>query len=494
MGGFGQLGANPNANQQGQGTSLFGQSQNKPGGLFGAANTGATGPSLFSSAGNQTGLTTNAFGANTNNQAGGLFGSKPLGQTGPTPAAGSSLFGSLNTGNNNNTGLGGNTGGSGLFPSLGGNDNNNAQNQQNQGGGLFGGLNNQPKPGGLFGAPTLQNPSNQTGTTSLFGGSTLGNNANNQQATGGLFGASLQNPQQQQPGGLGSSLFGNSVNNQSYNQQPPALSTSINDIDPFGSFQLFNGLNPTNMAQTGPLATPLSSSQRLKKSTILPHYKMNPSASTRLTTPQRRGYGFSYSTFGTPGSFSSAASTPAGTGSAYFGGSFGRTLGKSLSMSNLHRNYSNDESVLSPGAFSASSNRQAGGNLKRLIINRSLRPDLFSPPTGSAGALPAPNGSACAAPAGPPKKKVTFDTRVVNGDDRDDSSNNVFSQARNEDSSPSAEQQGFLRSSTTPTNGNREPPTANGTSEGTQVRGNELAVVPEDGTPPRSRSSPRPMA
>ncbi|KAI9887281.1 MAG: hypothetical protein M1823_000875 [Watsoniomyces obsoletus] len=506
--GFGQLGGNANANQTAQATSLFGQSQNKPGGIFGgAANTGATGPGLFSAAGNQTGQTASAFGGNMGNQATGLFGNKPLGQTGATQATGSSLFGALgNTGiNTNNAGIGGNTGGSGLFPSLGGN--NNAQNQPNQGGGgLFASL-NQPKPGGLFGpTPLNNNTSNQQGASSLFGGSTLlgsnnNNNNNNSQPAlgGGLFGPSgqTQPQQQQQLGGFGSSLFGNSVINQSQNQQPPSLSTSINDIDPFGSFQLFNGLNPTNLAQTGPLATPLSSSQKLKKSTILPHYKMNPSASTRLTTPQRRGYGFSYTTFGTPGSFSSTASTPAGTGGSYFGGSFGRTLGKSLSMNNLHRNYSNDESVLSPGAFSASANRQAGGNLKRLVINRSLRPDLFSPPSSAStvGALPAPNGSArgaaasAAVPNGPPKKKVTFDSPIVNGTDRDhhhSSSSNIFSEAQQEDSVLSTEEQGFPQLSTTPpTPANRESTqaTTNGTSEGTQVRGNELAVVPEDETP-----------
>jgi nuclear pore complex protein Nup98-Nup96 len=356
-GSFGQNNQNQAQTQPATG-GLFGgggfgqnnqQNQQKPGGLFGGAGTTAnTGGGLFGQQNNTAQPSGGLFGGatNTNNASGGLFGQKPA-------ATGGGLFGGST---NNNAGAAS----GGLFGNLGGQNS-----QQNTGGGLFGGQNNQQKPGGLFGNSTQNN---NTGG-SLFGG--MGQNNNQQPNLGGsLF--SSQNNQQQNQQSMSNSLFGASGSS--------LLNTSMSQ-NPYGNDSLFTGL-ATPTQNLGPLATPLSSSQKNKKPPILSQSKLNPSASLRLVTPQGkstgRGYGFSYSTYGTPNSVSSNSSP--GYGGSLFsgGGSLSRTLGKSMSTSNLRNSYNSETSILSPGAFSVT-NRGYGGSLKKLNVNRSLntRTPLF---------------------------------------------------------------------------------------------------------------------
>ena len=255
----------------------------------------------------------------------------------------------------------------------------------------------------------------------------------------------------------------------------------------------------------GPIATPINIKQKTKKSAVLPHYKMAPNAASRLVTPQKRGFGFSYSTYGTPGSATSNASTPGGLSSSLMFGSVGRGLGKSLSTSNLRRNFDSDsESILTPGAFSAGSSRYGGaGSLKRLTIDRSLRtPGLFGDNgAGSAlPALPSPEKIDQSKQPGILKKKVSFDASTVGGNGENlnggqvNGANGVNGVDTANSATPSAEEQGFLR---TPSRGQGRLPGAkpNGVAqqpEMEQVRGNELAVVHEDeSSEPSSTSNAR---
>ena len=237
----------------------------------------------------------------------------------------------------------------------------------------------------------------------------------------------------------------------------------------------------------GPIATPISGGQKTRKPAILPQFKINPNASTRLVTPQKRGYGFSYSTYGTPSSISSNASTPGGLSSSLLAGSIGRGLGKSLSTSNLRRTFDSDgDSLLSPGAFSAGSSRQPGtGSLKRLTIDRTLRTDLF----GSQGVttLPSSEKEDPSRQPGILKKKVSFDTSTIGGNGTESDGNGYGLTDRTEISSatPTAQEQGFLRSPSR-NNGIFGGPHSNGApaqSQMGQVKGNELAIVHEDGSP-----------
>ena len=249
----------------------------------------------------------------------------------------------------------------------------------------------------------------------------------------------------------------------------------------------------------GPLATPINVKQKTKKSAIMPYYKMAPNAASRLVTPQKRGYGFSYSTYGTPGSASSNVSTPGGLSSSLLYGSVGRGLGKSFSTSNLRRSFDTDgDSILTPGAFSAGSSRYgAPGSLKKLTIDRSLRTDLFGD-RGEPAALPSPDRNDQSKQPGILKKKVSFDASTVggNGGDQDSTQPNGSDDVNGHDSSnsatPSAEQQGYLR---TPSRGQTRhgASKSNGLAqqpEMEQVKGNELAIVHEDESSETSRAPP----
>lgn len=478
FGGFANNQQNQPQNAAGSTFASFGANsqQPKPGGLFGTDNsTGNTGGSLF---GNN----------NQNNQqsstSGGLFGNANNNQTagsslfGPKPAAtGTGLFGNNNSNTGNTTG--------GLFGT------NNNQNQQNQSGGLFGNTNQQQqKPGGLFG-----------GGNSLFGANN--NNSNQQQGTGSsLFGGALGSTnQQQQPGGLfgtsnntnTSSLFNNPQQQQQQQQSqnnplsaPQAYTASIFDSNPYGNRSIFDGLPPPPQQYTGPIATPIGQKGQAKKPAILPQYRINPLVASRFVTPQKRqGYGFTYSTYGTPSSVSSNVSTPGGLGSSLLQGSITRGLGKSLSTTNLRRSFDTDgESLLSPNAFSTGSNRYNGtGSLKKLTIDRSLRTDLFSGPPP----LPSSERSDQSRQPGILKKKVSFDASTIGGNSDGQNGAQVNGISGNtgtntESASPQPSEQG--PSGPSQPNGSQDRPRENGISahpEMEQVKGNELAVINEDG-------------
>lgn len=316
-------------------------------------------------------------------------------------------------------------------------------------------------------------------------GSSLFNTNNNQQSS--LF-ANPGSGNQQQSSSLFSSNnntgqannFNNSQTQPNALQAPQAQFATLESL-PYGSASIFYGLPPSPHVSVGPVATPITTQQKMKRSAILPQYRINPNQASRLVTPQKRGFGFSYSSYGTPSSVSSTQSTP---GSLLFS-NVGRGLGKSFSTSNLRRTFDNDgESILSPGAFSANSTRMSGtGSLKKLTIDRSLRNDLFGSPT--VAALPNPEKPDQFRQSGILKKKVSFDTGTVGGngngqENTDNGTRGPVDQDTTNGEGPSVQEQGFLRSS----NRGHARSKLNGTAfeqpEIEQVKGNELAIVPED--------------
>ncbi|KAK1968325.1 hypothetical protein LY78DRAFT_655304 [Colletotrichum sublineola] len=434
FGGGAGFGAQP---QQASG-GLFGNNQQKPaagGGLFGGGGASSTGGGLFGG-GNTT---SNTFGAaNTNNSTGGgLFGAKPA-------TTGGGLFGSNTTGQTTNTG-------GGLFG--GGLGANNQQQQQQTGqSSLFGGGQNQAKPGGLFGSA-------QPAGGSLFGGQ-------NTQQQGSLFG-NQQQQQQPQNSFLGGSLLGNS---QGVNSGPQSLTANINDVSAYGSPSLFSNLGGSETPNPGPLATPLSSKSKPRRSSILPMYKLNPASAARYATPQKRGFGFSYSTYGTPGaSPSSAASTPGGASRSLLGSSsMNRSLSKSVSTSNLRRSFNTEDSILAPGAFSASSGPRyygQNGSVKKLIINKDMRSDLFSTPTKEKPSSDHANGSRKLS------KRVSFDTSTMDASEGSNESD-IASTPRSDAITQKAAPAGVSVNETTSvagTSGDSDP-----------SKGKELAIVHEE--------------
>ncbi|KAK2768433.1 hypothetical protein FQN54_000288 [Arachnomyces sp. PD_36] len=534
-GGGGIFGSNNANNQQ--------QTQNKPfgGSTFGSAfNQASTASAPFGG----TAATSSPFGApqqqQQQTQTNSIFGNNAFGQNQnqnqAKPAFGTGAFGAAANNQQQQGGSGifgtqNNTAGGGLF-----NNNNQPQQQQgtgsslfgqnnqqagNTGGGLFANANQQQeqKPGGgLFGNSTqnaagsfsgLGQQQNQQAGSNLFGPN---NNQQQQKPGGGIFGTSsmfnqstnnanaqnnnpfggLNQNQQSQGPGLGNS-FNASQQNQQQAPHPSTLQASILEGNPYGNQSIFSGQPPAPVQSPGPLATPLSASLRQKQRTPLPMYKITPNGANRLLTPPRRqGYGFSYSTYGTPSSASSVNSTPSGLSSSLLGGSLrggslGRSFGKSVSTSNLRKSFDPDnDSILAPGAFSAGSSRYSnGGSLKRLTIDRSLRTDLFTRPA----ALNAPaltngtNGEEGSGQSSKLKKRVSFETDA-------DKVNGAVVRVETDSTEPTAEELGYLRSSRmngqvngTGANGaSASPPSAtNGQPEMEQVRGNELAVVPEDG-------------
>ncbi|RDA93721.1 hypothetical protein CP533_0267 [Ophiocordyceps camponoti-saundersi (nom. inval.)] len=437
---FGSAFGAQNQNQTQQSGGLFGNNQQKPatGGLFGSTATNNT-PSggLFGNANNQQ-QGTGAFGTNTNTSTtGGLFGA-------PKPTTTTSLFGATNTNQANTTGTG-------LFGGLG----SNTQTQGATGSSLFGSTNNaQQKPGGLFGA------TNSISNAGLFGG------GNSQNQVGSLFGSSA-NQQQTQGSGFGGSLLGSTQQN---GNAPQGLTANLNDVSAYGSPSLFAGLSGGEVSNPGPLATPLNGSSKPRRSSILPLYKLAPSAASRLVTPQKRGFGFSYSSFGTPGASpaGSISSTPGALGRSLFGHGSSGTLSKSMSTNNLRRSFNTEDSILAPGAFSSSSNSRWYGSsgAKKLVINRDIRSDLFSTPQRDKQLI---DGSASARKL---SKRVSFDTSNVEAEDGTPLRNalpapEVTPNSQTDDSTPRQ---------------NRVPATANGTKtpEMEQIKGNELAVVHEE--------------
>jgi nuclear pore complex protein Nup98-Nup96 len=412
---FGGGGFGSGTQQQGTGTGLLGGGTGAApaagGSLFGGAQQQPqqqqTGSSLFGGQNQQAGTGTSLFGGSQNQQQqkpGGLFGSTPA-----APGGGFSGFG-----------------GSQPQPAAGGSSLFNTQNQQQQKpGGLFGG--SQGAGGGLFGGG--QTATGQTGGSSLFGGS---------------------QPQHQQAPPFGGSAFGASQPGQQSQPVPGSFQASLLDGNPYGSQSIFSGLPAPGGSTPGPLATPLSSSMKQKQRTPLPVYKITPNAANRLITPPKRGYGFSYSTYGSP---ASTTGTPSGLGSSLLGGggntlrgsvsgSIGRSFSKSYSTSNLRKTFDPEaDSILSPGALQAGSMRGTT-NLKRLQINREVRNELFSKPS-STRSSPTPlltNGEEVSQSGDKLKKKVSFDSTSpgLNGGD--------LVRVESESSEPSAEELGFLRS------------------------------------------------
>lgn len=432
-GGFGAQ----NQNQQAGG--LFGSNQQKPaaGGLFGASNTNATQGGLFGNT-NQQPQNTGGFGASNAATGGGLFGAAK-------PNTGSSLFGGTNTAQTNTAG------GTGMFGGLG----SNPQNQQATGSSLFGAANNnQQKPGGLFGG------GNQASGSSLFGGQ------NTQNQGSSLFGSSANQQQTQNPG-FGGSLLGNS---QQANNAPQGLTANLNDVSAYGSPSLFAAVGGNEVANPGPLATPLNGNSKPRRSSILPMYKLAPAAASRFATPQKRGFGFSYSSYGTPGGSpaGSVSSTPGGLGRSLLGSSSTGSLNKSMSTNNLRRSFNTEDSILAPGAFSSSSSARWYGSTgsKKLVINRDIRSDLFSTPQKDKQLSDGNTSTRKLA------KRVSFDTsnvEVENGTPL----RNVITASEESPISQADETTPRQNRSSAVTNDYKSP-------EMEQVKGNELAIVHEE--------------
>lgn len=395
---FGQSSANA-------GGGLFGQQQNKPagGGLFGNTTTGTnTGGGLFGNTNTSTNTGGGLFGAgNTQTQnkpSGFSFGnSTNTGSTGfgTSTNTGGGLFGSNNQQNNTGGGLFGNQNkpaGGGLFGNtsntntgggLFGNNNNNQA--QNTGGSLFGNSTNN-SGGGLFGNQNKPAGNSLFGnTTNNSGGGLFGNTQNDQGGNAGnsLFGSTNQGQQNQ-----GNSLFGGSFGQSQNQQQQNSLHASITG-SPYGNEQLFQSL-ATNNPPVSPLATPLNGAK--------PAPRKTPSlmASMRLNSPvytprggslgRTGGYGFSYSTYGTPGSAFSGNLTPGASSLLRPTGSFSSALSsrlnKSMSMGNLRAEGTPGEgrSLLRESALSPPGSGRFGGgagSVRKLNIDRSLRTDLF---------------------------------------------------------------------------------------------------------------------
>lgn len=444
-GGFGSSTAFGQNNQQQQtGGGLFGNQQKPATGLFGNTAPQSNAGGLFGQTNNNA---TTGFGQTNAQQqqpAGGLFGAKPAGTTG-------GLFGQQPA--QQQTGQTG-----GLFSSLGGNN----QPQQQQTTSLFG-QQNQQKPS-LFGPPAQQ------ATGGLFG------QQQQQQPTSSMFGNSIaQQPQQ-------NSLLGNSLFNTSQNAQstPQSLTASISDLNAFGTPSLFAGLGTNDVQNPGPLATPLSSKNKSsRKASILPMWKLNPGSGSKFVTPVKRGYGFSYSTYGSPVTPSSNGSTPGAFGQSLLGaGNLNRSLSKSFSSTNLRRSINAEDSILSPGSFSASMGPRPYGSARfnKLTIDKSLRIDLFSPVSKG---LRDPNES----PNGPRKiaKRVSFDTSNVE--------TSSPATAGSPQSPPtSAPELGYGRNQNGEHANGITSRSPNAPPEMEQVTGKELPTVHEE-SPPTSRST-----
>ena len=457
--------SNPFGSNTNTGGGLFGnQNQNKPaGGLFGSnTNTSNTGGGLFGSQNNQQQQQSNPFGGSTNT-GGGLFGA----QNQNKPAGG--LFGG-----NTNT----NTGG-GLFGSQ--------QNQQQSGSGLFGGGNtntggsmfgnqNRPSGGSLFGGNT--NTSNQGPGLSLFGG----NQQNQNNAGSSLFGGGMGQGNQNQQSTNNSSLFGPNLNQ---SNQPPQTQSQLHASltnAPFGNEQLFSSLAAPS-PPIGPLATPLSGAKPAPRKTqsLLSSARLNtPVYSPRGGSIGRNGsFGFSYSTYGTPGSaYTSGSLTPGASSLLKPTGSLSSALtsrlNKSLSTSNLRGDGTPGEgrSLLRPSAFSPSGTPGSyqNGSVRKLNIDRSLRTDLFGAPQPKA--IEAAKES-----EGPGlRKRVSFENAPKQTTAEPNSSNAlVRTEEEEQDSTPPAV--------------SRAGPSRSQAPEMEQVNGS-LSTVPEDTEAPRPSSAP----
>ncbi|KAF2213907.1 hypothetical protein CERZMDRAFT_110901 [Cercospora zeae-maydis SCOH1-5] len=480
--GGGLFGSN-NTNNAQQSNNPFGGSGNT-GGLFGNNNQAkpATG-GLFGSNASAAGTSGGLFGANNNQQqqqqSGGLFGSTSnnntsgglFGNNNQNKPATGGLFGSTPANNSTGGGLfGNNTSTNNTGTSLFGSTNNNAA-----GNSLFG--NNNKPAGSLFGG------TNNNSGSSLFGGG-LGNNNNTQQATGGssMFGSGNQ---QSNNNNNNNSLFG-SMNQSTNANQQNQLHASLT-LSPYGNDQLFSSLGQSS-TPVGPLATPLTGARPTpaKTPSLLSSSRLNsPMYTPRASTMGRTGgYGFSYSTYGTPGSAYSVSLTPQASSLLKPTGSLGSALtsrlAKSMSMNNLRGDTpSRDgDSLLRPAPGSASSRYLNSGSMRKLTIDRNLRTDLFSPPTSSN--LQRIESAADQQSPGL-AKKVSFDNSAAAGARQTDATPNASNALVRTETEDEAESPRVTRSQTK----------ANNAPEMEQVNGaKSLTDIPEDTEPHRSASAP----
>ena len=440
------------------GGGLFGN-QNKPaaGGLFGGnTNTANAGGGLFGAQNNQQ--QSNPFGASN---AGGLFGNqnqnKPPGTglfgSSANQNAGGGLFGAQNN----------QQGGSNLFG-----------NSANAGSSLFGNQ-NKPANGGLFGG-------NQQNNTNAGGLSLFGNNQPQQNNSNSLFGGGLGQTNQNQQSTNNNSFLGGSFGQNQQTPQQNQLHATLTGA-PYGNEQLFSSLGAPS-PPVGPLATPLTGGR--------PAPRKTPSllASARLNTPvysprgnslgRNGGYGFSYSTYGTPGSaFTSGSLTPGASSLLRPTGSLSSALtsrlNKSLSTSNLRADSASGDgrSLLRPSAFSPEGTPGfQNGSVRKLKIDRSLRTDLFG--ANSKAIEATKEGDAPGL-----KKRVSFEKASEESSAAPSAANALVrtEEAEEDDSTPSLLRAGPERS--------RAP-------EMQQVKSNggSLTTVPEDTEPPRPSSAP----
>ncbi|KAK4554732.1 hypothetical protein LTR86_008234 [Recurvomyces mirabilis] len=468
----GGLFGNANNNAQQASSNPFGQSGTTGGGLFGNNSQQTQNKPAFGNFG-QTNNTTNSFGAGNNNTGGGLFGNTNQQQN----TTGGGLFGNQNKpaagglfGNSTNN----NATGGGLF----GNTNNQ---QQNAGGSLFGNNNNNAG-GSLFG-----NSQNKPAGNSLFGntapsnngGSLFGNSQSNQNNGNSLFGNTNQNQQ--------SSLFGNTNNQQQQGGQPQnQLFASVTGA-PYGNEQLFASLATSN-PPIGPLATPLNGAKPVPRKTpsLMTSMRLNSPVYTPRggSVGRNGGYGFSYSTYGTPGSAFTGSLTPGASSLLRPTGSFSSglssRLNKSISMGNLRGDGTPAESrpsLLRESAFSppGSSGRYGNGSVRKLNIDRSLRTDLF-------GKAPEPEQ---------PSRRVRYDSTAETPDEipREQSSNAlVRTESQDTEQEDDQRSPGLMKAPPAPKQANGPPRQP----EMSQVNGSNsgLSSVPEDGVPQRPGSAP----
>ena len=504
---FGGFGSTPNAGAAPGGS-------NTAGGLFGSANNANTGGGLFGQPNNQQ-QQSNPFGQSNTNAGGGLFGAqqnKPAGgalfggNTNSNAAGGGGLFGAqqnnqqqsnpFGASQNATGGLFGNQNqnkpaGTGLF---GSNANTSGglfgaqQNNQQGGSSLFGGGNanagsslfgsqNKPAGGGLFGGNA--NQSNMNSGSSLFGG-----NQQTQSNTGGsLFGGMNQGNQNQQSTNT-NSLFGGSMNQSQ--QAPPQnqLHTSLTGA-PYGNEQLFASLAAPS-PPVGPLATPLSGARPAPRKTpsLLASARVNTPVYSPRGSVGRNGYGFSYSTYGTPGSaFTSSSLTPGASSLLRPTGSLSSALtsrlNKSLSTSNLRGDSTPAEgrSLLRPNAFSpdGTPGRYSNGSVRKLKIDRSLRTDLFGPEPKAIEAAKENEGPNL-------RKRVSFE----NPTDKDSatpeaSSSNALVRTEDQENDESP---GPIRA------GPSSRSQGNGKAPEMEQANGALSTVPEDAEAPRPSSAP----
>jgi nuclear pore complex protein Nup98-Nup96 len=462
---------NNNNNQQQQPASGFGA--NTGSSLFGNQNKPATG--LFGNTTNNTATAgTSLFGANTQQQqqqqaqpSGGLFGAGAattgglFGNNQQQNKPAGSLFGSSTTA----------TGGGGLF------GNNNAQPQQqgsslfgntnnNNGGSLFGQQQNKPA-GGLFG--------NTNNTATANGGSSLFGNNQQQQPNNGssLFGNSMTQSTQNQQNN--SSLFGLG---QSGNQTPQSnqLHASLT-IAPYGNEQLFGSLG-ASATPVGPLATPLTGAKPAQSKTpsLLSSSRLN----SPVYTPRgsfSRGGTYSYAT---PSSSFSSSLTPGASSllkpSGSIGSNLSSRLAKSISMQNLRGDSSTPregESLLRPVPGSASSRFLATGSMRKLNIDRSLRIDLFSPPSESRSHDSSDSSL---------KKKVSFDNSAAKETPEPSASNALV---RTEDADEDQPTPTLFRAAAKPR------PQTNGAPEMQQTNGSASLAPVQEGVQTSRASTPR---